>query len=382
VKNKRIVHVKLGSVYQLKESKMRSKGRKSPSSASKTRWDLFVSHASEDKAEFVEPLAVALAEFGLKVWYDRFTLSLGDSLSRSIDEGLALSRFGLVVLSPAFLDKGWPEYELRGLTAREIAGRTVILPIWHKITKDDLLRFSPPLADKLAVDSTGLTPIQIAVKIIEQVRPELFQRITRRYALLKALQNAKVEFVNPKIIRSAPVRHTTLPPELIGRIRLVRASLLQAWPCSMRDWLDGFKRDSHPSQEVVVWERIAAVYLEYCALNPELSPEQHMQLWAIILMIDSRANLDTLRAASTNIPARVVEDIFRSYRSELPLNDFANDNDHRGPEGLGIQDDTPLSRDMEHFPNDVPDHLIREIIATENKVIRLKSGPPNGSSNQ
>lgn len=65
-------------------------------------WDLFISHASEDKESFVRPLAHFLRELGLKVWYDEFTLSVGDSLSRSIDNGLARSRYGVVVISPAF----------------------------------------------------------------------------------------------------------------------------------------------------------------------------------------------------------------------------------------------------------------------------------------
>jgi len=95
------------------------------------QYDLFISHASEDKDALVRPLAKALSEFGLRVWYDEFTLSIGDSLSKAIDKGLADSQFGLVVLSPSFLKKGWPDYELRGLLAREIGSRKVILPIWH-----------------------------------------------------------------------------------------------------------------------------------------------------------------------------------------------------------------------------------------------------------
>ena len=345
---------------------MPSKRRGSSTSASKGRWDVFVSHATEDKAEFVEPLAAALVEFGLRVWYDRFTLSPGDSLSRSIDEGLARSRFGLVVLSPSFLDKRWPEYELRGLTAREIAGHTVILPVWYKIIKEDLLRFSPPLADKLAVDSTGLTPLQIAVKVIEVIRPELFQRIARRRALLELRQNAEVEYLDPATIRSAPTRHTMLPPDLVGRIRLVRASLLQAWSHSMSSWLDGFKRDSHPSDEAAVWEHIASVYAEYRDLHPELTSEQHKQVFKLILMIDcTDANSAALMSASANLPAHALEDILQSCRSELPLHDLASDEDHRGPEFAGSQDGASAFGDKEHFPNDIPDHLIKEIIAAE-----------------
>ena len=46
---------------------------------------LFISHASEEKADFVRPLAHALKKQGLRVWYDEFSLKPGDSLRRSID---------------------------------------------------------------------------------------------------------------------------------------------------------------------------------------------------------------------------------------------------------------------------------------------------------
>ncbi len=58
-------------------------------------YDVFISHASEDKDEVVRPLATALQRSGLKVWYDEFELRIGDSLRRKIDQGLAGSRFGL-----------------------------------------------------------------------------------------------------------------------------------------------------------------------------------------------------------------------------------------------------------------------------------------------
>lgn len=85
------------------------------------QWDVFISHASEDKGNFVRPLSEALKDLGVKVWYDEFTLQPGDSLSRSIDKGLAKSKFGVVVLSKHFIKKPWPEYELRaGLRGRPL----------------------------------------------------------------------------------------------------------------------------------------------------------------------------------------------------------------------------------------------------------------------
>ncbi|MCK9385933.1 MAG: DUF1883 domain-containing protein [Nevskia sp.] len=85
-------------------------------------YDVFISHASEDKEEIVRPLAQALRSEGLRVWYDEFELRIGDSLRRKIDKGLASSRFGLVVLSPSFIAKGWTNYELDGLGRERYLG--------------------------------------------------------------------------------------------------------------------------------------------------------------------------------------------------------------------------------------------------------------------
>jgi len=122
-----------------------------------SEWDVFISHASEDKESFVHPLAEELTRLGLRVWYDKFTLKLGDSLREKIDYGLRYSKFGVVVLSPHFFSKDWPKKELDGLVALEVDGRKVILPVWHNVTRDDVARYSPILAGRLAVStSTGL----------------------------------------------------------------------------------------------------------------------------------------------------------------------------------------------------------------------------------
>jgi hypothetical protein len=113
-------------------------------------WDVFISHASEDKEDFVRLLADSLHRSGLRVWYDDFTLKLGDSLLQSIDSGLANSRHGIVVVSPNFLKKKWPKRELAGLVARE----ALILPVWHNIGADGVRSYSPTLADLKAVSSS------------------------------------------------------------------------------------------------------------------------------------------------------------------------------------------------------------------------------------
>jgi len=116
-------------------------------------YDVFVCHASEDKG-FVEPLAQALKDKGLNVWYDRFELKIGDSLRQKIDHGLANSRYGVVVLSEAFFKKNWPQTELDALESRQNKeGRKVILPIWNEIGAAKVQEYSPILASRLAAQS-------------------------------------------------------------------------------------------------------------------------------------------------------------------------------------------------------------------------------------
>ena len=134
-------------------------------------WDVFVSHASEDKAAIALPLANALQSLNVTVWLDDFELKIGDSLRRRIDDGLAHSRFGVVILSEAFFAKNWPQYELDGLVTRSVSGEQSILPIWHGITKAEVTAVSPSLADKIARNTANFTIEEIAQEIAEVVRP-------------------------------------------------------------------------------------------------------------------------------------------------------------------------------------------------------------------
>lgn len=119
-----------------------------------SQFDVFISHASEDKASVARPLYEALLKRGVSVWFDQAELTIGDSLRRKIDQGLARCRFGVVILSSQFFAKEWPQRELDGLVARETGtGEKAILPIWHNLDRQTVLDYSPPLADKLAANS-------------------------------------------------------------------------------------------------------------------------------------------------------------------------------------------------------------------------------------
>lgn len=140
-----------GYIFQLKE-KISGKPVYRAARCKKYRydWDVFICHASEDKEVFVEELAGKLTDRGVSVWYDDFSLRLGDRLKGKIEEGLAKSRFGITILSKNFFQKKWPRDELDVLTQRDSFKRKVILPIWLDVNYEDVFNESPLLAGHFA----------------------------------------------------------------------------------------------------------------------------------------------------------------------------------------------------------------------------------------
>lgn len=132
-------------------------------------WDVFISHASEDKAAVARPLRSALTQLGLTVWLDEAELQIGDSLRRKIDEGIRSSRYGVVVLSESFFRKGWPNHELDGLVTRSVAGELSLLPVWHGLTADQVRAYSPSLADKVGLSTSQYSIDDIAEQIANVV---------------------------------------------------------------------------------------------------------------------------------------------------------------------------------------------------------------------
>lgn len=103
------------------------------------------------------PIAEGLRDAGLRVWYDDFSLKVGDNLRRAIELGLSRSRRGVVIVSPAFLRKAWPQRELDSFIVRESAEEPIILPVWHGVAAEELNRQSPLLASRVAtMTSRGL----------------------------------------------------------------------------------------------------------------------------------------------------------------------------------------------------------------------------------
>lgn len=132
---------------------------------------IFISHASEDKSEIARPLAIALKKANYDVWFDEYSLTLGDNLRRSIEKGLNECDFGVVILSENYFKREWPQKELDGLFQKENDNNIkVILPVWHAVTKDQVSEYSNILANRVSVlSSEGLE--EIVKKISVAVYP-------------------------------------------------------------------------------------------------------------------------------------------------------------------------------------------------------------------
>ena len=137
-------------------------------------YDVFVSHAFEDKESFVDEFVEALRSQGLKVWYDTDKLKWGDSMREKIDRGLAKSKYGVVILSPNYIaeHKYWTKAELNGLFQVETVNGKTILPIWHNLTKKQVVEYSPIIADRKAMTTASTTPEEIAAELKELFAPD------------------------------------------------------------------------------------------------------------------------------------------------------------------------------------------------------------------
>jgi hypothetical protein len=166
-------------------------------------FDLFISHASEDKDGFVRDLASALEARRLRAWYDEFTLRPGDSLRRSIDHGLLTSQAGVVVLSPAFFGKRWTAYELDGLVQLyagdpdQVAGSgrgSRIIPVWYDVDACAVAQYSPSLANLVALQSRNGVEA-VADQILKVLRPAGSALLFARAELIE--MGARLEWTPP-----------------------------------------------------------------------------------------------------------------------------------------------------------------------------------------
>lgn len=133
------------------------------------RRDVFLSHASPDKEQHVRPFSEELARRGISFWLDEAEIDWGDSITRKINEGLSLSRYVVVFLSPDFMGRNWAEAELAAALNRENSeGETVVLPVIIGEARQVLARY-PLLRDKLYLDGRK-GPNFLADRLVSRLR--------------------------------------------------------------------------------------------------------------------------------------------------------------------------------------------------------------------
>ena len=287
------------------------------------KWDVFISHASEDKVSVAQPIAEQLKRLGLKVWLDKFELQIGDSLMKSIDEGLKHSEFGLVVLSKAFAEKKWTDYELRSLTTLAMANASSILPVRHNISQDEVINISPALADLFALNTEDFSSEEIAFRVARKVKPETFQGIIRRLEFERRIKSIEPSDVDVSAIKMGPIIQERIPEGLALQMKLSWIVLSEINPVSFGEWVDGFKRDAHPSDEVKIWNRIACAFLETKKTSKKWSKKKALAVFSVILHNANFGGSAPIEISAPPLSGKEIYDIGIRYRTPFPLSDLA-----------------------------------------------------------
>lgn len=132
--------------------------------------DIFLCHAWDDRKGAAKELHDLLESLGVSVWFSEKDVALGTSLLREIDKGLAKSRVGIVLVTPALLSRvqgeGIAEKELSALLARDL-----LVPIVHNTTYDTLREVSPLLGSRSGLSTAEDTMANVAAKLAELVAP-------------------------------------------------------------------------------------------------------------------------------------------------------------------------------------------------------------------
>jgi hypothetical protein len=226
-------------------------------------WDVFISHASEDKDTVVRQLADTLEKLKVKIWFDEFSLKVGDSLSKSIDDGLQKSKFGIVVISKNFLEKRWTDYEYRSLLSKEDNGKKIILPIWHEISKDEVKNFSLYLSDKVALDTSKSSINKIALQLTETIRPDIYQNIKGYFLFKDLFKDSKTETVKISKLKKQEKPLSKLSKPLEVRARNIYYGIGQVLNFTVDESIYNYELDLRPDREIQTWEIMNLCYLEF-----------------------------------------------------------------------------------------------------------------------
>jgi hypothetical protein len=253
------------------------------------KWDVFISYASEDKAELAIPLAEILRNEGLRVWFDGFELRPGDGVSRSIEEGLANSSAGVIILSSTSLQKNWTNYEIAALKQLYINFGTRIIPIWKEIGADELKLTAPGLLDIRSLSTSEFSLEEIAYEIISVVSPALLNRLNAKSTWKAFQETASVQYIPLKDLKPSPRQRQKLSAQNLSRIRVLHSVFYEVLQDDIETWIDNFCRDLNYEEEILYWEVTAALFLDWISAvgNPKISKSERNTMYEVIFKLTS-----------------------------------------------------------------------------------------------
>jgi len=131
----------------------------------------FISHDTRDKSEIALPITIGLQRLMCHVWYDEYSLKVGDSLRESIEKGLKEAKKCVLILSHNFISNGgWTRIEFNSIFTREILEqRSVVLPVWHNVSSRQVYEYSPSLADKVGLNWEQLGEAEVVRKLYNAI---------------------------------------------------------------------------------------------------------------------------------------------------------------------------------------------------------------------
>lgn len=294
-------------------------------------WDIFISHASEDKDILVRPLAKQLSKvYKVKVWYDEFTLEYGDSLLESIETGLQNSTFGVVVFSKEFFKKTWTDHEYKSLRTKEmLLNKKVIIPVWYNITKDEIAKYSLVLADKIAISlDTNFDIDDLAIKITKVVRPDIYENISRMKYLEQLINNSKKYMISSdefSEISAPPVRHEKLSVQMQARLKLIHNSIKEVDTRSYEMYEEDFRRSTNIDREIIITELITAAYLD-CISRRNMSLEEKIKIYILALSLGKSSSDLDINSDELNEFIKIIESYIQNINAELIMEYKFDDN--------------------------------------------------------
>ncbi|MBC2579678.1 toll/interleukin-1 receptor domain-containing protein [Clostridium sp. DJ247] len=227
-------------------------------------------------------------------------LKLGDKLLKSINRGIADSKAGIIIISKNFMHKEFTEYELETLENLFSDDTIKLIPIWHGVTKKDLKKYRPSLLIPIGIDSSSSNLTEIAIKIVEAIRPDIFENLSRlvyeEYLRRHPQYSCYVEDEDTlkalfDIVKHSPMRHDVLPKTLVSRMKIILKIFQEYLNISEEDWINNFRKDLNPKRETIIWEVILLTYLEFLN-NREVSNEYKWEVYFIALSTSTHSKFN------------------------------------------------------------------------------------------